>query len=459
MRRVSAVAAAVAATLGAAAQGAAAAGFALIEHGASGLGNAYAGGAAIAADPTTVYFNPAGMTRLPGTQVAFALNYVKPKIDFHNDGSSVQVGPLPPAPIRPGPGDSASGGDAGNGAFIPNAYVTHALSEQVTLGLAIDAPFGLVTQYDSGWVGRYHAIKSDLKTINFNPSVAVKLDHGLSVGAGVSALYTDVELTKSIDVCAGRPLVLGGPNPGGCDARSKVSGDDWSFGYNLGLLYELDDRTRFGIAYRKWMKPHVEGEGKFNFSAATPPQMLPALTAPSPPGLGLVDGTDASAKVSLPDSLSLSAFHAFTPEWAVMADVSWTHWSKLDTIRIDFDSGAASTLALDYKDSWRYSVGIAYTPGGGPLTWRVGFAFDEEPVRSAETRTPRLPGNDRRWLAVGVGYRVSDALSLDFGYAHLFVSDTEIRNRESSGALTHSLTGDYELAVDIVGAQLNWRFQ
>lgn len=459
MRRASAAAAAIAATLGASAQGAAAAAFGLIEHGASGLGNAYAGGAAIAADPTTVFFNPAGMTRLPGTRVALAINYVNPKIDFHNDGSSVQAGPLPAAPIRPGPGDSASGSDAGNAASIPNAYLTHALSEQVTLGLAIDAPFGLVTQYDSGWVGRYHAIKSDLRTINLNPAVAVKLDHGFSVGAGVSALYTEVELTKSLDVCAGRPLALGGPSPGTCDARSKVSGDDWSFGYNLGLLYELDDRTRFGIAYRKWMKPHVEGDGKFNFSSATPPQMLPALTAPSPPGLGLVDGTDASASVPLPDSVSISAFHALTPEWAVMADVSWTHWSVVDTIRIDFDSGAESPLALDYKDSWRYSLGVAYTPGGGPLTWRVGFAYDEEPVRNVSTRTPRLPGNDRRWLAVGVGYRVSDALSLDFGYAHLFVSDTEIRNRESSGALTHTLTGDYKLAVDIVGAQLNWQFQ
>jgi long-chain fatty acid transport protein len=308
-------------------------------------------------------------------------------------------------------------------------------------------------------VGRYHAIKSDLRTVNLNPSLAVKLDHGWSIGAGVSALYTDVELTRSIDVCAGRPLALGGPNPGGCDARTKVSGDDWSFGYNLGVLFELDERTRIGAAYRKWMKPHVEGDGKFNFSAATPAAMLPALTAPRPPGLGLVDGTDASAKVALPDSVSVSAFHALTPEWAVMADVSWTHWSVVDTIRIDFDSGAESTLALDYKDSWRYSVGVAYTPGGGPLTWRLGFAYDEEPVRNAETRTPRLPGNDRRWLAIGVGYRLNEAVSFDVGYAHLFVSDTEIRNRESSGALTHSLTGDYKLAVDIVGAQVNWRFQ
>lgn len=433
MRQASAVAAAVAAAIAMAAEGAAAASFGLVEHGASGLGNAYAGGAAIAADPTTVFFNPAGMTRLSGTRASVSVNYIKPSIQFENKGSNL-AGRFPIS--------GGDAGDGGDGVWVPNAYLTHAVSDRVTLGLAIDTPFGLVTDYSDEWVGRYHAIKSDLKTINVNPSVAVKLDHGLSVGAGVSALYTDVTLTSAVDVAAGLAQRGFPVTPGTLDAKVKISGDDWSFGYTLGLLYELSEQTRFGISYRKWFKPKPEGDAKFDY-------------APGTPALVGVDHTeDASAEVSLPDSLSLAAYHAFTPEWAVMADVTWTNWSRTKTIPIEFEQSGSSELSLDYKDSWRYGLGLTYTPGGGPFTWRVGVASDEEPIRSSSKRSARLPGNDRIWLAVGANYRVTDKVSVDFGYAHLFVDDAKINNTNEYG---HTLTGDYDLKVDIVGLQLNWQ--
>ena len=432
MRQASATAAAVAAAIAMAAEGAAAASFGLVEHGVSGLGNAYSGGAAIAEDPTTVFFNPAGMTRLPGTRASFAVNYIKPSIQFKNQGSKL-AGVFP---IRGG-----DAGDGGGGVWVPNAYLTHAVSDRVTLGLAIDTPFGLVTDYSDEWVGRYHAVKSDLKTINVNPSVAVKLDHGLSVGAGLSALYTDVTLTSMLDVAAGLAKKGFPVTPGTLDAKVKISGDDWSFGYSLGLLYELSEQTRFGMSYRKWFKPKPEGDAKFDFAAGTPA------------AAGIDHTQDASAEVSLPDSLSVSAYHALTPEWALMADVTWTNWSRTKSIPIELET-TSSELHLDYKDSWRYGLGLTYTPSGGPLTWRVGVASDEEPIRNSETRSPRLPGNDRIWLAVGANYRVTDKVSVDFGYAHLFVDDAKTNNPNEYG---HTLKGDYDLKVDIVGLQLNWQ--
>ena len=432
MRQASATAAAVAAAIAMAAEGAAAASFGLVEHGVSGLGNAYSGGAAIAEDPTTVFFNPAGMTRLPGTRASFAVNSIKPSIQFKNQGSKL-AGVFP---IRGG-----DAGDGGGGVWVPNAYLTHAVSDRVTLGLAIDTPFGLVTDYSDEWVGRYHAVKSDLKTINVNPSVAVKLDHGLSVGAGLSALYTDVTLTSMLDVAAGLAKKGFPVTPGTLDAKVKISGDDWSFGYSLGLLYELSEQTRFGMSYRKWFKPKPEGDAKFDFAAGTPA------------AAGIDHTQDASAEVSLPDSLSVSAYHALTPEWALMADVTWTNWSRTKSIPIELET-TSSELHLDYKDSWRYGLGLTYTPSGGPLTWRVGVASDEEPIRNSETRSPRLPGNDRIWLAVGANYRVTDKVSVDFGYAHLFVDDAKTNNTNEYG---HTLKGDYDLKVDIVGLQLNWQ--
>jgi long-chain fatty acid transport protein len=430
-------------------QGAPAAAFGLIEHGASGLGNAYAGGAAAALDPSVSFFNPAGMTRLPGVQVAGAVLAVIPSIELDNQGSSRSA----LAPIPSGPLTGPDGGNAGVTVALPNLYYTHQISDRLTAGLAVDAPFGLETEYDDDWVGRYHAIKSDLVTVNINPALAIKLSDSLSLGAGVSAMYADVELTRDLDACA---LARA---PGRCDLRSKVTGDDWGFGFNLGLLWSPVESTRLGLSYRSRVKQRLEGEGRFDYSPATPAAIRALLESR---GLvdGLADNTTAKADLTLPDSLSVGFYHALGPEWAVMGDVTWTQWSLVDSVVIEFGTGAESTLDLNYEDSLRYGLGVTYNPPGR-WTWRAGLAYDEEPVRSERTRTPRLPGNDRLWLALGAGYAWSKDLTFDIGYAHLFVDDTHIRNTvtDFNGAVSQTLVGEYELAVDIVGVQATWRLR
>jgi len=139
-----------------------AAGFALVEQNASGLGNAYAGQAASAQDASTIFFNPAGMTLLPDAQLVVAGHLIQPSAKFSGTFS---------APVGGG-----QGGDAGGLAFVPNLYFALPLTSSVSLGVGINAPFGLKTDYDAGWVGRFQALKSDLKTINVNPSIAWKLN-------------------------------------------------------------------------------------------------------------------------------------------------------------------------------------------------------------------------------------------------------------------------------------------
>jgi long-chain fatty acid transport protein len=458
-------AALMAGLVGGVSQAASAAGFALIEHGVSGLGTAYAGGAAAALDPTTVFFNPAGMTRLAGSQVAVGANFIDPDIEFSNAGSSRRVGAAAPSPIAPAPGAGPDGGDAGSGVLVPSFYLTHQLDDRWTLGLSVDAPFGLKTEYDRGWVGRYHAINSEIRTVNLNPSVAWKAAPGLSLGAGFSVLYADVELSQAVDSCAFAPF--------SCDTHSELSGDDVGYGFNLGLLYEISDQTRIGLAYRSRVELELEGEAEFTFDplaslipVAPGTSLRDLLATPvSQGGQGLVDGTEIAADLTLPDSLSLSAYHAFSPAWAVMGDITWTQWRLVDTIGIDFDSGARRSLDLDYTNSFRYGLGVTYTPTPA-WTWRVGVAYDEEPVRNEYTRTPRLPGNDRLWLAFGASWTPREDLTIDFGYAHLFVDDAEVENTVESvnqvtGAVTatHTLEGKYDLAVDLVGLQATWRFR
>ena len=166
-----------------AASGAHAAGFALIEQSASGMGNAFAGGAAAAEDASTVYFNPAGMTYIDGTQIVGALHLIKPSAEFNNSGSVAGTARLL----------GGNGGDAGDLAFVPNFYAVTDIVPSVKLGLGINAPFGLKTEYDNGWLGRFQALKSEVKTININPAVAFKVNDQLSLGFGVSAMWMQAE--------------------------------------------------------------------------------------------------------------------------------------------------------------------------------------------------------------------------------------------------------------------------
>ena len=173
--------------------------FQLMEQNASGLGNAYAGQAAAAEDASTVFFNQAGMTRLPGRQVYGAFNAINTSARFDNNGQTTT--PFLPAPFPPLPTGIALGGEGGNAGgwgFVPNLYLSWQLDPNAWLGLGINAPFGLKTEWDSSWMGRFHAIKSEIMTININPSVGLKLNDMFSIGGGINAMYLDAELTNCV---------------------------------------------------------------------------------------------------------------------------------------------------------------------------------------------------------------------------------------------------------------------
>src|SRR5258706_1811511 len=177
------IALAVATTLGGASTLAAAAGFALIEQSASGMGNAFAGAAATAEDASTIFYNPAGMSQLSGSQFAVAGHAIDLSLKFSNNGTSRAAGG---GAIPLGPVSGDNGGQAGGTSFVPNLYVTHPINEQWTIGLGVNAPFGLKTEYDSTWGGRYQGIKSEITSYNINPAVSYKLTDTVALGAGVN---------------------------------------------------------------------------------------------------------------------------------------------------------------------------------------------------------------------------------------------------------------------------------
>jgi long-chain fatty acid transport protein len=376
-----------------------ASGFALIEQSASGLGNAFAGGAASAEDASTIFFNPAGMTRLPNRQVAGALHLILPSAKY-SDGN--------PA--------TNDGGQAGSLAPVPNFYYVMALSPASRFGLGVNAPFGLKTEYDPNWVGRVAAIKSDLKTINVNPSLATKLTDQLSVGIGLSIEYAKADLSGF----AGGAGIL------------TVKGDDWAVGGNVGLLYEIDNATRIGLSYRSRIKHTLEGDATFS--------AVPALNG------------GVTADLTLPDIASLSVVKQVNPALTLLGDISYTAWSVFDKLTIVRSSGTTITSTTeDWDDTWRFSAGATYKLSDA-LKVRGGLAYDQSPVPDAR-RTPRIPDNDRTWIALGLGYQANQKDVIDVGYAHLFIKDPSLAQNTGLG-----LPGSYKFHVDILSAQYTHTF-
>jgi long-chain fatty acid transport protein len=423
--------------------GANAGGFALIEQSVSSMGTAYANGSAGIDDASTIFFNPASMSRLDGKNVSGGAHIVRSDVDF---SGKAYYNPENPAYYQPPlnnfnlagqPIQGKTHDDLGMTAVIPHAAYSHQYNDQLWFGLTVNTPYGLRTEYSDNWVGRYNAIKSDLTTVNINPSIAWKIDEHASVGFGVSAMYADGELTSAVD-----GLFVGAP---GVDGKAKLTGDDWGYGYNLGVLLTPTESTRLGIAYRSKVNLTIKGDAEVS-------------------GLGAFDyKQNAKLDLSLPDSLSLSGLHQLNPKWAIMADITWTKWSSLNQLDVQIQDGSQSVTPLQWNDTTRYAIGATYKYSESWL-FRSGVAFDQTPVPNAQLRTARIPDADRTWLAIGANYKYNKQLSFDLGYAHLFVDNPDINSSDAydpgTGLHTgfHTLDGSYDASVDILSAQVNWKF-
>jgi long-chain fatty acid transport protein len=426
--------------------------FQLAENSPAGLGNAFAGGAAIAEDASTVWYNPAGLTRLSGQQVVAGGHYIDPSTKFSKTSANRA------ALLGGGAVSGGDGGEAGVTALVPNLYYSQTINDRLSFGLGVNVPFGLATDYDDGWVGRYHTLHSEIKTININPALGYKASDELSFGAGLNYQKIEANLTQAVDF--GSICALGGVGactaPGANDGKAEVTAEDDAWGYNLGFLWQPAKSTRVGLAYRSKVKYMIKGD----FTVTAPSATAAAVGV----AVAKLVNSGARAGITVPDSFSVSIFHQLDSAWAVMGDLTRTRWSRLPELRISFDgtpTQSDSVTTLNLEDSNRYSFGVNYMPGG-PWTYRAGVALDQTPTPSETFRTPRMPDENRTWLAVGAGYKSSDKFGVDFAYTHLKLDNAKIN--KSAGTLGNenflrgSLVGDYKTSINILSAQANWAF-
>ena len=401
-----------------------AAGFSIIEASASGMGQAFAGAAAVAEDPSTVYFNPAGMMYLEGTQVTAGMHIIKSKAEFQDGGSTDLT--------NYGVAQGGDGGDAGDTFYVPNFYYVRDFGEKYKIGIGINAPFGLGTDYDNGWMGRYTSTNSEVKSLNINPAIAFRANEKLSIGLGMNIQYLDATLESDIYQGPTRP-----------DGTAKITGDSWELGFNIGFIYEITNATRLGIHYRSEISHTLEGDAKFKL-----------LT-------GAVK-YDASASIDTPATFSISLTHQLNDRLTLLGDITHTGWSSFDELKVENDSlgGVISQVDEKWNDVFRYSLGMKYTYNS-QWTLRTGIAHDETPIADKH-RTSRIPGDDRTWLSFGASYSPSANLTIDAGYSHLWVEDADIDEGYDLNPYSPGdegiLKGDFDSKVDIFSIQATWKF-
>ncbi len=426
-----------------------AAGFALKEQSTAALGNAFAGATAGAEDLSYMFFNPAAAARQSGSQVVAVGSTIMPRAELRN-GTASATTPLGPVPITGGNG----GSDIAEDNLLPAFYAMWEATPELKLALGVNAPFGLETDYNEGWIGRYHALNSRLRTVNVNPVVAYRVHDLLSLGAGLQVQYIDARLTNAIDFgTIGLANGIGFAVPTAQDGRAKVTGDNLGVGFNAGLLVEPLEGTRIGVAYRSHIRHDIDGDADFTLDAAGVGATLQAAT-------GAFVRTGATAEITTPESVSFGFHQDIGARWSVMGEGLWTAWSRFDELRIEFDNPqqADSVTETDWHDSWFFAAGVTYRPIEA-VSLRLGVARDQSPINDAK-RTPRIPSEDRTWISVGGAYRPFENFKIEFGYSHIFLDDASIdlRASEPGNSARGNLSGSYDSSTDIVSLQAVLRF-
>jgi long-chain fatty acid transport protein len=480
-----------------------ASGYKLNEQSAAGMGTAHAGRAAMAEDASVVFYNPAAMTELDRAQLTAGFTYIKGNGEFTGDATNAAGEKIT------GADDADPYSDGGNylgEAFIPFVYYVQPINDKFSVGLGIFSPFGTSTNYEDDFVGGGFADETSLKSIEIAPTFAYKINDQLSIGGGIDIVYMEGLLSKFVDsvpyssAIAGAneayslDYVLGQEDSRGYESHYEVSGDDWGYGWNLGVYYKLSEKTTVGFAYRSEIEIELEGDSAFegNKFALYNDGGTTSADATSPTDISwaaddsvsIVDIREQASKVPLttPASATISVTHQATDELLLQAGTTWTGWSSFKSFDVIATENVAPDLAYDpsdisfgsgldagyighiderWVDVWAVALGGTYQLND-KLALRAGYAYDQSPVRD-EFRTARVPSSDRQWLTLGAGYVVDSNLSIDVaaGYLFMYPMDLEEVNKANDNTPTDSkasVTGEYEIDVFGLSAQVNYKF-
>jgi long-chain fatty acid transport protein len=375
----------------------------LNEFGTPSMGVAGAGANAVASDASTSFHNPAGMTRIKSKELMVTAGLLNSIVKFDPDSDT----PVP----------GGDGGDAGGPGPIIGGFYVHSLSDRWKLGANLVTISGAVLDYDDDWTGRYQNTEVTLLTMTFSPTIAYRVNDWLSLGGGPQIMYADLEMK------AKAPL----PGPGGREGEVTIDGNDVAFGFGLGALFELNERTRFGLVYQSEIEPEFDGDVDL-----------------SPPGL--TAGTDT--EITLARFIKLSGYHELNDQWALLGTIGWEDWSSFKDVNISTDSGSAD-IPRDWHDTWKFAAGVHYRPVKKWLL-QLGMSYDTSPV-DKEDRTADMPIDRQIRYATGIQYKWSERLSTGAQFVYADYGKAKIDSDQ--------LRGDYKRNdIFFFALNANWKF-
>ena len=362
-----------------------ASGFALNEQSISGMGTGFAGRSSSADDASTVFGNPAGMSRLKREQVTVGGAAVIAKTDIKNGRGTF---------------GGSNDGDMVPVVGVPMGYYVKPIDEHWAFGFGMYVPFGLLTDYENGFAGRYFGSKSEVQVVTLQPTVSYAFNDKVSIGFGPTINRIEGSLESA---------ALNRGSLGSNDGKVKISGDDTAIGYNIGILVQATDSTRVGLTYHSMVDYKLEGDTKIQGS-----------------GFSVFSGSkyDASLKIKTPESVDFSITHELDDQWTLYAGSTWTRWSRLEAITVN-NKGVPAALAptlsqiseeQNWHDTWAHAIGASYKLN---KEWvlRTGFTVDQSPTNNVN-RSPRIPTGDRKIFSIGAGWSPNEDMTIDVAYSY-----------------------------------------
>lgn len=400
-----------------------ASGFLLREQSVPAMGNAFAGATAGAEDVSYTFYNPAGLSRHKGAHISLNGTAITGYVKGYDATSSAAPGRYEDRMNH-----------VVNRIVLPSGAMSYQLNEQLTAGVSLSAPFGLVTDYSKEWAGANHGTLSDLKTYNITPMMSYKANEHLSLGAGLQLQYIDAELKNGAG--HGNPVL---EHFGVVKNNAKLDGNTTDIGFVVGGLYQVDPQTRLGVSYRSEVKHKLKGNIRFDQQFA--------------PG-GMIDQR-INARLTTPALLSMGVYHDLNDKWSVMAEMQKTYWSSFDNLTILGNAGMENITEEKWKDVWFYSIGTSYK---FDEQWklRLGVAFDQTPVSTAY-RTPRIPDSDRIWYSGGVEYKFDDKWTFNAGYTYIRAEKSRV-DLQNDAFNRGSLKAQYKGNIHLFGFGFNYNF-
>ncbi|MCV2884509.1 outer membrane protein transport protein [Aestuariibacter sp. AA17] len=401
-----------------------AAGFQLNEHSANGLGRAFAGHAAMPENATVLAANAAAIGKLKGSQLAMAGTYIRPSVDVQGT-QNISVQGTPVAQL------DASERNVADSAFVPAMFYTQQINDAFTAGIGFFSNFGLATDYSGSYNALHYADRAEITTVTMNPTLAYQITPELILGLGVSAVFADAEIGTTTPMAVSG--LTGGTIPGGATI-AKVAGDDWGYGWNVGLLWDANENVTVGLSHRSQTRLTLEGEMQSDMVAAYN-------------GTGSLD-LDLGAISELAVDVKLN------DRWSTQFSANFTEWSAFDVLEVNLDSGVDVLLKEEnFSNTWRLSGGVTYQYNDN-LVLRAGYAYDEGAV-SVATRSLSIPDTDRHWITAGATYTLNETMTLDLGYAFLDAREADVNQTKQIGPISTHLVATQSATVHIVSAQLN----